>query len=278
MRHIQVLLRRMETYLELCVTLACTTVSYSEYKASSKACGTCKVKWSCIFKVLAQTEQFTQAFSRIFRHIQGYWSIFSHTHRRATRGRGGGEGRPPLVLLEIEKCPDSWKKDTDWVHLEVKFSIQNVVLRVSTRKTPKCSPTEPLFLVFLMKSLRKCPSSTNLPLLPWKFSGCVPALGHYSFCKTVHLKCLTVLWIRICYDNCSVICTVTLYYVLHQTHLKFWHIQDSVFSGSYEHIQSYSALLRHTHAHWNIILAYSCLFRNLCNPRIFTTLSYSELI
>ena len=56
---------------------------------------------------------------------------------------------------------------------------------------------------------------------------------------------------------------MTFYYVLHLTHSEFWHIQHSVFSGIYRHIQSYSALLRHIHAYWDIIKAYSGLFRHI---------------
>ena len=33
----------------------------------------------------------------------------------------------------------------------------------------------------------------------------------------------------ICLDNCSVICTLTLCYVLHQRHSEFWHIQNHLF-------------------------------------------------
>ena len=85
----------------------------------------------------------------------------------------------------------------------------------------------------------------------------------------LHLKCLTVFWIRICLDNCSVICTMTLCYALYQTHSEFWHIQHSVFSGICRHIQLYSALLRHIdafHAYWHIIKAYSGLFRHIQHP------------
>ena len=53
-----------------------------------------------------------------------------------------------------------------------------------------------------------------------------------------------------CLDNCSVICTVTLCYVLHQTYSESWHIEGSVYSGSifsiiktlFTHIE---ALLKH---------------------------------
>ena len=60
---------------------------------------------------------------------------------------------------------------------------------------------------------------------------------------------------------------MTLCYVLHQTHSEFWHTQHSVFSGICCHIQSYSALLRHIQAHWDIIKAYSDIFSTLCNPQ-----------
>ena len=71
---------------------------------------------------------FIQAFPRIFSHIQGYWCIFSHNHRRATRRNTGGHRK---------KCLDFGKKDIDCVNHWVKFSIQNLVLRVSWRKNFK---------------------------------------------------------------------------------------------------------------------------------------------
>ena len=110
------------------------------------------------------------------------------------------------------------------------------------------------------------------PPLPWKISCYAPTLKHYSFCKTLYLKCLTVFWIRLCLNNCSMICAVTLCYVLYQTHSEPWHIQHFVFSGRCWHIHSYSALLRHIHAYWVIFQAYSGIFSTLCNPHLFKTL------
>ena len=53
----------------------------------------------------------------------------------------GGEGRLPLPFLKIEKnCPDFGTKGPDCAHHWVKFSIQNVVLRVSRRKISKMFP------------------------------------------------------------------------------------------------------------------------------------------
>ena len=44
----------------------------------------------------------------------------------------------PCLFLKIEKKnPDFGGKDPDCVHLQVKFAIQNVVLRVSRRKSSK---------------------------------------------------------------------------------------------------------------------------------------------
>ena len=71
--------------------------------------------------------------------------------------------------------------------------------------------------MLLTKCLWKCPSSTKYSLL-WKTPGWVPALRHYSFCKTLHLKCLTVFRIPLYLDNCSVISIVTLCFALNKTH------------------------------------------------------------
>ena len=51
------------------------------------------------------------------------------------RGEGwGGRGGLPCPFLKIEKkCPDFGKKWPDYVLPWVKFSIQNVVLRVSEK-------------------------------------------------------------------------------------------------------------------------------------------------
>ena len=69
---------------------------------------------------------------------------------------------------------------------------------------------------------------THETSLALKFSVWVHALSHYSFCKKLCLKFLAIFWIyRL--DNCSVICTLTLCYVLHQRHSEFWHIQNYLF-------------------------------------------------
>ena len=58
---------------------------------------------------------------------------FSLLPRRATR--------PPQPFFKNKKnCPDFRKKGPDWVHPYVQFIIQNVVLRVFKRKTPKFFP------------------------------------------------------------------------------------------------------------------------------------------
>ena len=69
---------------------------------------------------------------------------------RATREGLGS--RPPLPFFENrKKHPDFGKEGPDSVHLWVKYSIQNVVLRVSRRKNSKIFPAGPFFLVFLTK-------------------------------------------------------------------------------------------------------------------------------
>ena len=111
-------------------------LAYLEPKASSKPCW--HVRWSCIFGVLAWSERFSQ-FSKIFRHIQGYWCIFSHTGAQLGaalpwREPSIGGGLLPCPFWKSKKCPDFEKKDPDCVHLWVKLSIQNLDVRVSRRK------------------------------------------------------------------------------------------------------------------------------------------------
>ena len=96
------------------------------------------------------------------------------------------------------------------------------------------------FLVFLTKCQSKCPSSTN-PTLLWNISCCASALRHYSFCKALQFTCSTMVCIRICLNNCSVICTVILCYMLHQIHSEFWYIQNSVNSSICRYFETYSA-------------------------------------
>ena len=76
--------------------------------------------------------------------------------RRATRGRGGGG--LPCPILKIEKrCPDFVKKCPDYVHTSVKFSIQNVILKVSRRKNSRIFPCGVFFSGVFDKIFPKVP-------------------------------------------------------------------------------------------------------------------------
>ena len=100
--------------------------------------------------------------------IDGNRNIYS------AEGRGERRRRPSQPFFENRKCPHFGKKCPDYIHLCVKFSIQNVVLKVSRRKNSNIFHCGAFFLVFLTKCLSKCPNSTKCPL-PWKISGCAPA-------------------------------------------------------------------------------------------------------
>ena len=89
-------------------------------------------------------------------------------------------------------------------------------------------------------------------------------------------------------DNCLVIWTVTLRYVLHQGHSKLRHIQHSVFqvyAGKLNHIQRYW-VSRHIDAYWETFsrntIVYSGIFTTLCSPfnihdlAIFGAIAYLE--
>ena len=104
-------------------------------------------------------------------------------------------------------------------------------------------------------------------------SGCASALTIiFAKCSILNVwQCSEC----VCLGNCSIICTVNLCYVQCQTHSEFSHIQHSAFSGICWNIQSYFALLRHIHAYWDIIKAYSAPCVILAY--LFTTLPYSGL-
>ena len=101
-----------------------------------------------------------------------------------------------------------------------------------------------------------------------KISGCIPALWRYSFFKKLHLKFLTVFWIRFCLDNCSVNC-----YVLHQIHSEFWHIQHCFFS----YMLIYSNILSVSEGYWHICGHYQGILRlTQAYSGSFVTLAYLQ--
>ena len=196
--------------------------------------------------------------------------------------------------MKIEKwCPNFRKKVSDCVNFWITFSIQNIVLRVSRRKHSTIFPCVTLFPCLFFNEGFFQSSLVPQNHLPKKIFGCAPGFINYFFCKTLHLKSLTVFSIPLCLSNCSVICTATLRYILHVECYYVMHcithIQNSgifstlFFSGICRQIQSYPALLRHIHEYWGIIKAYSGLFRHIhyghihmCNPSTFETLPHSE--
>ena len=109
------------------------------------------------------TQVFFCEYCKIFKNNFFYRPPFRRVTRR---GAGGGGRRFSLSLLkDHKKCSDFGKIDPDSVHLLVKFSIQNVILRVSRRKNSKFSPVEPFFLKLFTNFLSKYPSSQK-PSLP----------------------------------------------------------------------------------------------------------------
>ena len=192
----------IQTYSELCVTLAFATVL--EPATSSKACQRCKM-------IRHNKSLIVNSFILgLFWYVDAY----SATLTGAQLG-----GSPLLPLFENrKKCPYFGNKGPDSAHLWVKFTIQNVPFRIARRKIYKMLPYraflswKDVYWSVLVQPNLSCPENV---LIAFLHSDII------LFCKTLHLKCLTVVSIRLCLDNCSVICTVTLCFVLHQTNLKF---------------------------------------------------------
>ena len=145
-----------QKHLELCVTLAYTTVPYSE-------------PWlilnQCMFKSLSNMKNnhaysetpgiIRIVYSRIFIHFLGYLGTFRdmHIQPHIQMLNKGDKGMPPCHFWKSKKIPWFWK-ERPWLWLYFEFPIQNVVLRENLgEKTPKCFHAGPLVLVFLTKCL-----------------------------------------------------------------------------------------------------------------------------
>ena len=92
--------------------------------------------------------------------------------------------------------------------------------------------------VFFLNVYRSALVPQTPPFSPALKNFCLRVCTHtLFFCKRFHLKRSEY----VCLDNCSVMCTVTLCYMLYQTHSEFWHIQHSVSSGvcKFNHIHCY---------------------------------------
>ena len=134
-------------------------------------------------------------------------------------------GMPFHPFLKIEKSVMIFgKKDPSFVHLWVKFSIQNVVFKsIWEKKLQNVSLWGLFFLYFLWNIYRSA-------LVAWKLS-CpekflVPCLhsGFILFAKCLILNIWQCSVYVLLLNNCSVISTVALCHVLHQRHSEFCHI------------------------------------------------------
>ena len=94
-------------------------------------------------------------------------------------------------------------------------------------------------------------------------------IRHFSFCKMLHLTCLTMFKIRLFLDNCLVISTVTLCYVLHQTHSDSGIFRTIETIHLFRYIQVYSSIVSIIKVYSGIIKVYLRLFRPIQNPLYF---------
>ena len=147
--HIQAYSGITEAYWAILKTL-CNTCIYNraifrtltrlEPKASSKSCRTCKV---------IKHIQSPGIVKNLFKHFEGYSEMLIHikAHTQA-RNQEGTKGLPSPFWKLKKRAMGLEKKGPDCVHFWVKFSIQNVVLRLCRGKTPKCFSARHFFLVF----------------------------------------------------------------------------------------------------------------------------------
>ena len=94
------------------------------------------------------------------------------------------------------------------------------------------------------------------------YSKCWDIQNHSYFSKALHLRSLTVFWIRLSLNKYSLTCRVTSRYS--------WYIFRTL------SIIVNSDIFRNIHVLFRHIQLYSGIFRTLCSSFIFRTLSYSE--
>ena len=99
--------------------------------------------YHCENPLIIWVDRYWYYFKRKYYAIQVIGRQKTCDYRRATKG---GRGDLPCPFLKIKKkCSDFRKKGPDCVLPYVKFSIQNVVLRVSKRKRFKIFPCGAFF-------------------------------------------------------------------------------------------------------------------------------------
>ena len=101
---------------------------------------------------------FKTVYPSIFKDIQGCLGILMHIQPHSQARDQGREERHPLPFSKIEKRVLICVLDS--VHLWIKYFIQNVVLRGSTKKNSRMFPCRDSFSRFLTKSQSNCPSSS----------------------------------------------------------------------------------------------------------------------
>ena len=211
------------------------------------------MRWSCIFRALACSEQFIQAFSKILGVLWILMHIQSHSLE--------GNWDLPCSFWNPKKCPDFGKNGPDCVHLWIKFTIYNVVLRVFRTKISKMFLCGASFLLFLTECLSKCPTSTNPP--PSIYASIfnhIQSLLRHSYGDIRHIQAyssihnLVIFWALAYLD-------LEAYWKPCETLIRY--IQNPAMGH-------YSAIFRHVQ---NLV---QCL--HMQKPDILKVLEYSELI
>ena len=128
--------------------------------------GSCKSYAYHLFSTFSGIYFMLRNFKKAFRMRVQLFSRFAlNSHFIAGVQLGGGGGRPSLPFFENpKKCTDFGKKVLNCVHPWVESSMQNVILRVSRRKSSNILPCGAFFLCVFDKSLSKCPNCIKPPL------------------------------------------------------------------------------------------------------------------
>ena len=142
-------------------------------------------------------------YSGIFRHTLGHSAIFSYVQVYWGRLRHI-EVYAGILSRHIESYLDIFRPL--WNSCMYKRTIFRTLAYLEPEASSTCILNESSEACQTCKTTRHIQNSLFKHF--WgslgKFrdiDGYSATLKHYSFCKILHLKCLTVLWIRLCLDN-----------------------------------------------------------------------------
>ena len=148
-------------------------------------------------------------YSTILKNVLRYSGILMHIHLHLQVSKGNRKtcsdfGKKAMILSIL------------WLNLPFKMQFYEFLGETNSKLAPSGTFIPCAIQEILIEVPQFHKTSPNLEI-----NRCIVTLSHCLFRKTHHRKSLTSLLLRLFLDYCSVTCTVTLRYMLHQSQLEF---------------------------------------------------------